>query len=120
MNDDFDDFDDLTAEEAKAEGMEAAGRGAPDAEEWRDRLLEVVHAICLDQPTLTSDDVYDRVAGELDHKHTLLPLGSVMRKAAKAGWCRKASVIPVNSFRVSRHAAPLAVWESLITDWWLA
>jgi hypothetical protein len=108
------------AERAKDEGMHEAGGGlgvnpdrAAEREEWRERLLEAVQQVCDDKDYFTSDDIYPLVCDELDEdQHTLKVLGSVMGRAARKGWCKKADCMPVNSKRVSCHATPLTVWES--------
>ncbi len=107
------------AEQAKAEGMNLAGctlDGVEKVAGWRSRLLNAVRTMCHENQIFTSDAVEQIVRYEIDEieGRTLLALGSVMAKAAKLGWCRKANCAPTNSDRVSCHARALTVWESLI------
>ena len=101
------------AKAAKAAGMEQAAGGA--LPEWSILMLELVRLTCLEQPRLTSDDVFDRYDAYpgAPTTHDARAFGPVMVTAAKLGMCRKTDRV-VPSRRKSLHASPRAIWESLI------
>jgi hypothetical protein len=66
----------------------------------------------------TADDVFRRAvaSGMTETTSDKRAFGPVMLQMAKHGFCRKAHRLSINSQRVSRHASPLTVWESLIYE----
>ena len=85
-------------------------------EEWRRCMLLAVKYAAERHRQFTSDDVFDAFheLGFTAETHEPRALGPVMIEAAKNGWCRKANCAPWPSRRMSLHASPRAVWDSLI------
>ena len=100
----------------KEEGMALVDANANQV--WKDTMLELVHRVTLEKRTFTADDVFDLLAELPDppRTHDKRAFGPVMTRAAKAKWCRKASLPAVNSRRRTLHSSPIQVWESLVYE----
>ena len=81
--------------------------------DWKAAATTAVYRAARNLSTLTTDDVWDLIPATVT-THEPRALGAIMTKAARAGWIRLADKRPVKSKRVSRHAGPMSVWESLI------
>ena len=83
---------------------------AADAE-WRYRALDALYHLALGQPDLIANDLWNHVEKPREPRAT----GALMKQAAKRGW-----IAPTERFvsvpSVSRHAAPVRVWRSLIWE----
>jgi hypothetical protein len=101
------------AENAKKEAMERSERHANAA--WAMGMLEAIRLTCRCMRRFNTDHVLKFYTGK-ETTHDLRALGPLMRRAAKAGYCKKASCAAVNTTRRSRHAAPLNMWDSLIFE----
>jgi hypothetical protein len=103
------------ARAARDAGMAAAEENASPG--WGDAMYEFVVMVAQKMPNFTADDVFD-----LAESHGTLPqqthdrraFGPVMMKAARQKICRKANVAAVPSRRISLHASPRTVWNSII------
>ena len=80
--------------------------------EWKDEALHAVYETAAVRPTFTADDVWERIPTWV-WTHTPAALGPIMRRAAKKGWIEATDRFK-NSARVSRHAAPIRIWRSLL------
>lgn len=114
MTDLFDRGDDASA--AKRQAMLQVEENADEA--WKRIMYGLVVEVARRRPRFTSDDVFEAyyATHQTAQTHELRAFGPVMMRAARAGVCRKADCAPVNSRRVSLHASPRAVWDSLIFD----
>jgi hypothetical protein len=104
----------------------AAARAARDASmahvdgaalpEWKILMEQLVETVAGRMKRFTSDDVFDLLDTYpgAPTTHDLRAFGPIMMRAAKNGICRKADCAAVPSRRVSLHASPRTVWESLI------
>ena len=99
---------------AKQAAMDQVEKNAD--EDWKAAMLIAVKVTAQRMRQFTSDDVFDTFdeLGSTATTHEKRAFGPVMTEAAKLGYCRKADCAPRLSRRVSRHAAPLTVWDSLI------
>lgn len=79
---------------------------------WKRAATRAVYLCAKQHPYFTTDDVWDLIPDNVT-THEPRALGAVMRKAVGAGWIRAADKAPIKSKRVSRHAGPMSVWESL-------
>lgn len=106
-------FEYQAAQVAKEIGMQAANANA--AERWCDLMLLLVQFTCQEQLVFTSDDIFDRydAIDSPPTTHDNRAFGSIMRVAARKGWCEKTDTVR-ESKRKSLHASPRAVWRSQI------
>jgi hypothetical protein len=103
------------AKAARDEGMARVEDAATEG--WAEAMLDLVEEVARKRPRFTSDDVFDLSQDRnVPHTHDLRAFGPVMVRAARKGFCVKANVAPVASRRVSLHASPRAVWDSLIFE----
>lgn len=108
---DFDYGNDI--DEITNEAIQRSGDNSDQA--WRGVCLEAVHQLCKHRHRFTTDDLDDYMKSyHSDVKtHDNRARGSVMRQAARNGWC-----IPTGEYIASRrkeaHKNPKAVWRSLI------
>lgn len=101
----------FAARAAKAEAMARVEEHADTS--WKAAARQAVLNAARELPRFTSDDVMDRIGGEVS-THELRALGPVMLAAAKCGWIAKVDCAAVPSRRTSLHASPRTVWRSLI------
>lgn len=112
------DLFDVAAREAEAKAAKAAGMQQAEhnvTEAWSKLMFDLVRIVALEVPTFTADDVIDRyeAGGYSLTTHDFRAFGPVMARATKAGFCKKTDrVVPCR--RKSRHASPIAIWQSLI------
>lgn len=102
------------AEAEKDFGMQRVDNHAAD--EWREVMLRLVEDTAKAHQFFTADDVFDlyEARGLEQSTHDLRAFGPVMARAARFGFCKKADKAPRKSRRVSSHACPRIVWESMI------
>jgi hypothetical protein len=101
----------MDGELGKREGMARVKRAADPVWSFC-ALLSVFHA-ARENKWFTVDEVHAGIP-DWAKTHELRALGPIMLDAAKRGWIMKSSILPVNTERGSRHAAPVTVWRSLI------
>lgn len=106
------------AEHAKRQAMDQVEANANEI--WIEYMLDLVWDVCRVRRQFTTDDVFDLYyaapANNRPATHELRAMGPVMTRAAKEGLCEKANVMPWPSRRVSLHASPITVWNSLICE----
>ena len=102
-------FDTYLAEMERDRAITAAGEAADEA--WRNAALQAVGEIARSVPEFTTDDVFERLSRLPVRTHEARAMGAVMRLAARLGWCSVTERF-VKSDRVSRHRAPIQVWQS--------
>jgi hypothetical protein len=101
---------------AKKEAMDRVEANADPA--WQRLLLKLVYLTCESRRRFTADQpalLYERMPEPKPTTHEKRAMGSVMRRAAKLGWCRLVEdVAGKPSVRRKLHHSPKAIWESLI------
>lgn len=103
------------ARRARDEGMSCVEAGASIG--WGDLMYELVLEVARSKVRFTSDDVFDLADKRgTSATHDLRAFGPVMMRAARERVCAKANIAPIPSRRVSLHASPRAVWDSLIFE----
>lgn len=101
----------MDGELGKREGMARAKRAADPI--WTFCATIAVFHAARENKWLTIDSVHAGIPFWIT-THELRALGPIMLDAARRGWIMKSSILPVNTERGSRHAAPVTVWRSLI------
>lgn len=101
------------ATEARDEAIQRVAFNAP--RDWMEAAEKCVFEVALTADTFTTDDVMQMMTlQEYDFPHEPRALGAVMRRARRESWIEPTPEFR-QSERVSRHAAPLRVWQSLIS-----
>lgn len=94
--------------QARDHAIERVGRGAPT--EWMKRAHEIIRKVASRQGEFTADDLW----GEgLEVPPEPRALGAAMMQAVRDHICERTGRF-VQTKRRIRHAAPIAVWRSLI------
>jgi hypothetical protein len=96
------------ATELRDRGIARAGAHASPV--FTDTALEVVRALVLQKPELTTDDVWEELDRRGCHTREGRALGSVMRQAASEGLIEPTDTYR-QSERVACHRRPLRVWK---------
>lgn len=80
-------------------------------EEWRYRALDALYHLALGNSEVIANDLWQHVEKPREPRAT----GALMKQAAKRGW-----IAPTDRFvtvpSITRHAAPVRVWRSLIWE----
>lgn len=92
--------------EARDQGIAKVEMGA-DAS-WLDQAEAAIRTIARERAEFTSDDVWRRVGKPPEPR----ALGAVFNHLAKAGVIRRTGRYQATA-QVSRHSAPIAIWQSL-------
>lgn len=106
-----DQMDLFAARVVRNEAMARVEENANEA--WKEAAKRALYRAACELPTLTSDDVMDRMDG-VASTHELRAMGPIMLAGAKRGWIAKANCAAVPSRRASLHASPRTVWRSLL------
>jgi AAA domain len=101
-------IDRAESEIGKTIGMTLAQEGAPDG--WMEQAVAAIRIVCLEKDEFTADDVW---ATGLEHPGEGRSFGPAMMAAARLGYCEKTDRHKQTA-QVKSHAAPIAVWKSLI------
>lgn len=107
------DFDAYAADLAKQDALTRVAQNA-DAD-WKTVALECVKTVAARQAELTTDDIWQELARYAIGTHENRALGPVMNAAHRAGFITPTARY-VNCERVSRHKAPIRVWQSRLKD----
>tara|TARA_Y100000310_G_C20404223_1_gene678854 strand:- start:170 stop:493 length:324 start_codon:yes stop_codon:yes gene_type:complete len=78
--------------------------------EWKEAALNTVYEVAAIKRRFTADDVWEQIPAHF-YTHEPRALGPVMMRAMRNGWI-VATDTYVRCQRVSRHTAPIRVWES--------
>jgi hypothetical protein len=99
-------FDPEGAKAARDEAMERAETHA--ATTWKDKAMGAIYRACRMHASFTSEDLWKAGLAKPAEPRAL---GPMMTAAARKGWCESSGTY-VKGSAVSRHGAPIAVWNS--------
>lgn len=105
----------LDAEKTKQDADEGIARSESKDPEWRKWALARVRIVCKRNQLFIMDDVWDDIGRQPRSRSEGSAMGSVMREAARRGWCRATKDFR-RSTRPGTNQKPLPVWKSLIFD----
>lgn len=87
-----------------------------EREQWKEKMREIIHNVCVSHSRFTMDDVRDRAKEwNVDAPHHCNSYGSIMRVASSNNWAAMTGEY-VHSTNPRARGRMQAVWKSLIYE----
>jgi len=80
---------------------------------WYDAALRIVYDLCASRREFTADTFWDEMGKTMHKTHDGRAFGSIMKEAARNGWCRKSGEF-TKTKRRNCHGSDIPIWTSEI------